>query len=135
MSPIGSRLRSRARSITSSTEGVVSVGRCRHGAQLGAGALRWGDHGGQFMLNHLAVARAASSTCCGSHRTDHGLVEGPGSPTLTSELQKKLIDGVHAEAGSPPSETGARGMRSCLAPRTCARKHPQTVASREAAAE
>ncbi|MGY4474497.1 3-hydroxyacyl-CoA dehydrogenase NAD-binding domain-containing protein [Bradyrhizobium sp. USDA 3364] len=80
-------------------EGVVSVADVDTALAWGPG-LRWGIMG-QVMLNHLGG---------GPGGIEHMLKQftGPitawwkvlGSPTLTPELQKKLIDGVHAEAGS-----------------------------------
>ena len=80
-------------------EGVVSVADVDTALSWGPG-LRWGIMG-QVMLNHLGG---------GTGGIEHMLRQfsGPitawwkvlGSPTLTPELQKKLIDGVHAEAGS-----------------------------------
>ena len=35
-----------------------------------------------------------------------------GSPVLTPEVQKKLIDGVHAEVGSRPSRNWRRSATS-----------------------
>jgi 3-hydroxyacyl-CoA dehydrogenase len=80
-------------------EGVVSVADVDTALSWGPG-LRWGIMG-QVMLNHLGG---------GPGGIEHMLRQftGPitawwkvlGSPTLTPELQKKLIDGVHAEAGS-----------------------------------
>ena len=80
-------------------EGVVSVADIDTALCWGPG-LRWGIMG-QVMLNHLGG---------GPGGIEHMLQQftGPltawwkvlGSPTLTPELQKKLIDGVHAEVGS-----------------------------------
>jgi 3-hydroxyacyl-CoA dehydrogenase len=80
-------------------EGVVSVADIDTALCWGPG-LRWGIMG-QVMLNHLGG---------GPGGIEHMLRQfaGPltawwkvlGSPTLTPELQKKLIDGVHAEVGS-----------------------------------
>ncbi|WP_316396248.1 3-hydroxyacyl-CoA dehydrogenase NAD-binding domain-containing protein [Bradyrhizobium sp. 33ap4] len=80
-------------------EGVVSVADVDTALSWGPG-LRWGIMG-NVMLNHLGG---------GSGGIEHMLQQftGPltawwkvlGSPTLTPELKKKLIDGVHAEVGS-----------------------------------
>ncbi|SCB51947.1 3-hydroxyacyl-CoA dehydrogenase [Bradyrhizobium shewense] len=80
-------------------EGVVSVADVDTALCWGPG-LRWGIMG-QVMLNHLGG---------GPGGIEHMLKQftGPitawwkvlGSPTLTAELQKKLIDGAHAEAGT-----------------------------------
>ena len=46
-----------------------------------------------------AAAKAASSTSSSSSPALGGLVESSGQPVLTPEVQKKLIDSVHAEVG------------------------------------
>jgi 3-hydroxyacyl-CoA dehydrogenase len=79
-------------------EGVVSVADIDTALCWGPG-LRWGIMG-QVMLNHLGG---------GEGGIEHFFQQftGPmtawwkvlGSPQLTPELQRKLIDGVHAEAG------------------------------------
>jgi 3-hydroxyacyl-CoA dehydrogenase len=116
-------------------EGVVSVTDIDTALCWGPG-LRWGIMG-QVMLNHLGG---------GPGGIEHMLRQfaGPitawwkvlGSPTLTPELQKKLIDGVHAEAGSRTIDDleAARDeiLLGLLELRT---KRPPTVALREAAAE
>jgi 3-hydroxyacyl-CoA dehydrogenase len=80
-------------------EGVVSAADVDTALCWGPG-LRWGVMGG-LMLNHLGG---------GPGGIEHFFQQftGPmtawwktlGSPVLTPEVQKKLIDGVHAEAGS-----------------------------------
>jgi carnitine 3-dehydrogenase len=80
-------------------EGVVSVADVDTAVSWGPG-LRWGIMG-QVLLNHLGGGQGGM---------EHFLQQftGPmtawwkvlGSPQLTPELQKKLIDGVHAEVGS-----------------------------------
>jgi 3-hydroxyacyl-CoA dehydrogenase len=80
-------------------EGVVSVADVDTALSWGPG-LRWGIMG-QVMLNHLGG---------GEGGIEHFFKQftGPmtawwkvlGSPQLTPDLQQKLIDGVHAEAGS-----------------------------------
>src|ERR1700742_1690867 len=80
-------------------EGVVSAADVDTALSWGPG-LRWGIMG-SMMLNHLGG---------GPGGIEHFLHQftGPmtawwktlGSPVLTPEVQKKLIDGVHAEAGS-----------------------------------
>lgn len=80
-------------------EGVVSVADADTAVSWGPG-LRWGIMG-QVLLNHLGGGQGGM---------EHFLQQftGPmsawwkvlGSPELTPELQKKLIDGVHAEVGS-----------------------------------
>jgi 3-hydroxyacyl-CoA dehydrogenase len=81
------------------SEGVVSAADVDTALCWGPG-LRWGVMG-NLMLNHLGG---------GPGGIEHFLQQftGPmtawwktlGSPVLTSEVQKKLIDSVHAEAGS-----------------------------------
>jgi 3-hydroxyacyl-CoA dehydrogenase len=80
-------------------QGVVSVADVDTAVCWGPG-LRWGIMG-QVLLNHLGGGQGGM---------EHFLAQftGPmsawwkvlGSPELTPELQKKLIDGVHAEVGS-----------------------------------
>jgi 3-hydroxyacyl-CoA dehydrogenase len=80
-------------------EGVVSAADVDTALSWGPG-LRWGVMG-NMMLNHLGG---------GPGGIDHFFQQftGPmtawwktlGSPALTSEVQKKLIDSVHAEVGS-----------------------------------
>jgi 3-hydroxyacyl-CoA dehydrogenase len=80
-------------------EGVVSVADADAALCWGPG-LRWGIMG-QVLLNHLGGGQGGM---------EHFLQQftGPltawwkvlGSPQLTPELQRKLIDGVHAEVGS-----------------------------------
>ena len=98
-SPIACRRRWRARSITSSPKASsappTSTPRC-----AGGPGLRWGIMG-NMMLNHLGG---------GPGGIEHFFQQftGPmtawwktlGSPVLTPEVQKKLIDSVHAEVGS-----------------------------------
>lgn len=116
-------------------EGVVSVADIDTALCWGPG-LRWGIMG-QVMLNHLGG---------GVGGIEHMLRQfaGPltawwkvlGSPTLTPELQKKLIAGVHAEVGSRTiDELEATRDEILLGLLELRSKHPQTVALREAAAE
>lgn len=80
-------------------EGVISVADVDTALCCGPG-LRWGIMG-QVMLNHLGGGQGG---------IEHFFQQftGPmtawwkvlGSPQLTPEVQKKLIDGVHAEVGS-----------------------------------
>jgi 3-hydroxyacyl-CoA dehydrogenase len=80
-------------------EGVVSVADVDTALSWGPG-LRWGIMG-QVLLNHLGGGQGG---------IEHFFKQftGPmtawwkvlGSPQLTPEVQKKLIDGVHAEIGS-----------------------------------
>jgi 3-hydroxyacyl-CoA dehydrogenase len=80
-------------------DGVVSVTDVDKALSWGPG-LRWGIMG-QVLLNHLGGGQGG---------IEHFFQQftGPmtawwkvlGAPVLTPEVQKKLIDGVHAEAGS-----------------------------------
>ena len=80
-------------------EGVVSAADVDTALSWGPG-LRWGIMG-NMMLNHLAGGSG------GIEHTFAGLL-GPmtgwwktlGSPDMTPEVQRKLIDSVHAEVGS-----------------------------------
>jgi 3-hydroxyacyl-CoA dehydrogenase len=116
-------------------EGVVSVADIDAALCWGPG-LRWGIMG-QVMLNHLGG---------GPGGIEHMLQQftGPitawwkvlGSPTLTPELQTKLIDGVHAEAGSRTiDELEATRDEILLGLLELRTKRPQTVVLREAAVE
>jgi hypothetical protein len=59
-----------------------------------------------------------------------------GSPTLTPELQKKLIDGVHAEAGSRSiDELAAERDEVLLGLLELRARHGDAVAPRQVAAE
>ena len=97
-------------------EGVVSAADVDTALSWGPG-LRWGVMGG-LMLNHLGG---------GPGGIEHFFQQftGPmtawwktlGSPVLTPEVQKKLIDSVHAEAGSRTIErTGGGARRSPARP-------------------
>jgi 3-hydroxyacyl-CoA dehydrogenase len=116
-------------------EGVISVADVDTALSWGPG-LRWGIMG-QVMLNHLGG---------GPGGIEHMLRQftGPitawwkvlGSPTLTPELQKKLIDGVHAEVGSRTiEELEAERDEVLLGLLELRNKRPETVVPREAAAE
>jgi len=60
-----------------------------------------GRHGWHYAQTISAVVRAASALLFQQFtRPDDGLVKTLGSPVLTPEVQKKLIESVHAEAGS-----------------------------------
>ena len=116
-------------------EGVLSVADVDTALCWGPG-LRWGIMG-QVMLNHLGG---------GPGGIEHMLQQfaGPmtawwkvlGSPVLTPELQKKLIDGVHAEAGSRTiEELEAERDEILLGLLELRTKAVETAAPREAAAE
>ena len=91
-------------------EGVVSAADVDTALSWGPG-LRWGVMGG-MMLNHLGG---------GPGGIEHFFQQftGPmtawwktlGSPVLTPEVQKKLIDSVHAEAGSRTIDGAGGGAR------------------------
>ena len=116
-------------------QGVVSVADIDTALCWGPG-LRWGIMG-QVMLNHLGG---------GPGGIEHMLRQfaGPitawwkvlGSPALTPELQKKLIDGVHAEAGSRTiDELEAERDEILLGLLKLRTKSAETAVPREAAAE
>ena len=91
-------------------EGVVSAADVDTALSWGPG-LRWGVMGG-MMLNHLGG---------GPGGIEHFFQQftGPmtawwktlGSPVLTPEVQKKLIDSVHAEVGSRSIDEAGGGTR------------------------
>ena len=102
-------------------EGVVSVADVDTALSWGPG-LRWGIMG-NMMLNHLGG---------GPGGIEHFFQQftGPmtawwkalGSPVLTPEVQKKLIDSVHAEVGLTHRSTNWRrsATRSCSGCSSCA---------------
>jgi 3-hydroxyacyl-CoA dehydrogenase len=116
-------------------EGVVSAADVDTALSWGPG-LRWGVMG-NMMLNHLGGGRGG---------IEHFFQQftGPvtawwktlGSPVLTPEVQKKLIDSVHAEVGSRTIEEleAARDeiLLGLIELRT---KRPETVAPHTVAAE
>ncbi|MDH2386420.1 3-hydroxyacyl-CoA dehydrogenase NAD-binding domain-containing protein [Bradyrhizobium sp. CER78] len=116
-------------------EGVVSAADVDTALSWGPG-LRWGVMG-NMMLNHLGG---------GSGGIEHafaGLL-GPmmgwwktlGSPDMTPEVQRKLIDSVHAEVGSRAIEELAAERDEILIGLLQLRsKRPETSAPREVAAE
>jgi len=116
-------------------EGVVSAADVDTALSWGPG-LRWGIMG-NMMLNHLAG---------GAGGIEHALqgLGGPmaawwktlGSPDMTPEFQRKLIDSVHAEVGSRSIEELARERDELLIGLVQLRtKRPETSAPREVAAE
>jgi len=116
-------------------EGVVSAADVDTALSWGPG-LRWGIMG-NMMLNHLAG---------GTGGIEHALqgLGGPmaawwktlGSPDMTPEFQRKLIDSVHAEVGSRSIEELARERDELLIGLVQLRtKRPETSAPREVAAE
>ncbi|WFU45496.1 3-hydroxyacyl-CoA dehydrogenase NAD-binding domain-containing protein (plasmid) [Bradyrhizobium sp. CB82] len=115
-------------------EGVISVADVDTALSWGPG-LRWGIMG-QVMLNHLGG---------GPGGIEHMLKQfsGPmtawwkvlGSPTLTPELQKKLVDGLHAEAGSRTIESLEAERDEVLLGLIELRKQAETAATHTVAAE
>jgi len=116
-------------------EGVVSAADVDTALCWGPG-LRWGVMG-NMMLNHLGGGP-------GGIEQFFQQFSGPltawwktlGAPVLTPDVQKKLIDSVHAEAGSRSIEELARERDELLIGLVQLRtKRPETSAPREVAAE
>jgi 3-hydroxyacyl-CoA dehydrogenase len=116
-------------------EGVVSAADVDTALSWGPG-LRWGVMG-NMMLNHLGGGPG------GIEHFFHQF-SGPmtawwktlGSPVLTPEVQKKLIDSVHAEVGSLTiAELEAARDEILLGLIELRTKRRETVAPREVAAE
>ncbi|MGY8682800.1 3-hydroxyacyl-CoA dehydrogenase NAD-binding domain-containing protein [Bradyrhizobium sp. UFLA05-153] len=115
-------------------EGVVSAADIDTALSWGPG-LRWGIMG-NMLLNHLGG---------GPGGIEHFFQQfsGPmtawwktlGSPVLTPEVQKKLIDSVHAEVGSRSVQELERARDEILLGLIELRKRSETVARREVAAE
>ncbi|QIG94140.1 3-hydroxyacyl-CoA dehydrogenase NAD-binding domain-containing protein [Bradyrhizobium sp. 6(2017)] len=116
-------------------EDVLSAADVDDALSWGPG-LRWGIMG-NMMLNHLGG---------GSGGIEHFFQQfaGPmsaswkalGSPVLTPELQKKLIDGVHAEVGARTvEELEAERDEILLGLLELRTKWTETAAAREVAAE
>jgi carnitine 3-dehydrogenase len=116
-------------------EDVLSAADVDDALSWGPG-LRWGIMG-NMMLNHLGG---------GPGGIEHFFQQfaGPmmaswktfGSPVLTPEIQKKLVDGVHAEVGSRTvEELEAERDEVLLGLLELRNKRPATVVPREAAAE
>jgi 3-hydroxyacyl-CoA dehydrogenase len=116
-------------------EGVVSAADVDTALSWGPG-LRWGIMG-NMMLNHLGG---------GPGGIEHFFQQftGPmtawwkvlGQPVLTPEVQKKLIDGVHAEVGSRSiSELEAQRDDILLGLLELRRKYEKPVASSQTAAQ
>src|SRR5437660_655239 len=117
------------------SEGVVSAADVDTALSWGPG-LRWGVMG-NMMLNHLGGGPGGS---------EHFFQQftGPmtagwktlGSPVLTPEVQKKLIDSVHAEVGSRTiAELEAERDEILLGLIELRTKRSKTAARHEAAAE
>jgi 3-hydroxyacyl-CoA dehydrogenase len=116
-------------------EGVVSAADVDTALSWGPG-LRWGVMG-NMMLNHLGGGRGG---------IEHFFQQftGPmtawwktlGAPVLTPEVQKKLIDSVHAEVGSRTIEALEKERDEILLGLIELRtKRPETVAPHTVAAE
>jgi 3-hydroxyacyl-CoA dehydrogenase len=116
-------------------EDVLSAADVDDALSWGPG-LRWGIMG-NMLLNHLGG---------GPGGIEHFFQQfaGPmaaswktlGSPVLTPEIQKKLVDGVHAEVGSRTiEELEAERDEVLLGLLELRNKRPETVVPREAAAE
>ncbi|WP_027526648.1 3-hydroxyacyl-CoA dehydrogenase NAD-binding domain-containing protein [Bradyrhizobium sp. Ec3.3] len=115
-------------------EGIVSAADVDTALSWGPG-LRWGIMG-NMMLNHLGG---------GSGGIEHFFQQfaGPmtawwktlGSPVLSPEVQKKLIDSVHAEVGSRSVQELEHARDEILLGLIELRKRSETVAQREVAAE
>ena len=116
-------------------EGIVSAADVDTALSWGPG-LRWGVMG-NMMLNHLGGGPG------GIEHFFHQFA-GPmtawwktlGSPVLTPEVQKKLIDSVHAEVGSRSvQELEAQRDEILLGLIQLRTKRPETVAPQTVAAE
>jgi 3-hydroxyacyl-CoA dehydrogenase len=115
-------------------EGVVSAADVDTALSWGPG-LRWGVMG-NMMLNHLGGGPG------GIEHFFHQF-SGPmtawwktlGAPTLSPEVQKRLIDSVHAEVGSRTVQELERTRDEVLLGLIELRKRSETVAPREVAAE
>jgi 3-hydroxyacyl-CoA dehydrogenase len=116
------------------SEGVVSAADVDTALSWGPG-LRWGIMG-NMMLNHLGG---------GPGGIEHFFQQftGPmtawwktlGSPVLTPEVQKKLIDSVHAEVGSRTIAQLEAARDEVLLGLIELRKRSEAAASRQVAAE
>ncbi|VIO73099.1 L-carnitine dehydrogenase [Bradyrhizobium ivorense] len=115
-------------------EGIVSASDVDTALSWGPG-LRWGVMG-NMMLNHLGGGPG------GIEHFFHQFA-GPttawwktlGAPVLTPELQKKLIDSVHAEVGSRTIETLEQERDDVLLGLVELRKRSETAAPHESAAK
>jgi len=115
-------------------EGIVSASDVDTALSWGPG-LRWGVMG-NMMLNHLGGGPG------GIEHFFHQFA-GPttawwktlGAPVLTPEVQKKLIDSVHAEVGSRTIETLEQERDEVLLGLVELRKRSETAAPHESAAE
>jgi 3-hydroxyacyl-CoA dehydrogenase len=116
------------------SEGIVSAADVDTALSWGPG-LRWGVMG-NMMLNHLGGGAG------GIEHFFHQFA-GPmsawwktlGSPVLSPEVQKKLIDSVHAEVGSRSVQELEQTRDEVLLGLIELRKRSETVAPREVAAE
>jgi 3-hydroxyacyl-CoA dehydrogenase len=116
-------------------EDVLSAADVDDALSWGPG-LRWGIMG-NMLLNHLGGGpggiehffRQFAGPMAASWKT-------LGSPVLTPEIQKKLVDGVHAEVGSRTiEELEAERDEVLLGLLELRNKRSETVVPREAAAE
>ena len=116
-------------------EGVVSAADVDTALSWGPG-LRWGIMG-NMMLNHLAGgAGGIEHTFAGLLGPMMGWWKTLGSPDMTPEVQRKLIDSVHAEVGSRTIEELAKERDELLIGLVQLRtKRSETSAPREVAAE
>src|SRR6516165_5175508 len=116
-------------------EGVVSAADVDTALSWGPG-LRWGIMG-NMMLNHLAGgAGGIEHTFAGLLGPMIGWWKTLGSPDMTPEVQRKLIDSVHAEVGSRTiDELAAERDELLIGLLQLRNKRSETAASHKAAAE
>ena len=116
-------------------EGVVSVADVDTALCWGPG-LRWGIMG-QVLLNHLGGGAGGIEHFFDQFTSPMtAWWKTLGSPTLTPELQTKLSDGVHAEAGSRTiDELEAERDEILLGLLELRTKRPVAIASHDVAAE
>ena len=116
-------------------EGVVSAADVDTALSWGPG-LRWGIMG-NMMLNHLAGgAGGIEHTFAGLLGPMMGWWKTLGSPDMTPEVQRKLIDSVHVEVGSRSiEELEAERDELLIGLVELRNKRAETAASHKAAAE
>jgi 3-hydroxyacyl-CoA dehydrogenase len=116
-------------------EGVVSAADVDTALSWGPG-LRWGIMG-NMMLNHLAGgAGGIEHTFAGLLGPMMGWWKTLGSPDMTPEVQRKLIDSVHAEVGSRTiDELAAERDELLIGLLQLRNKQSETATSHKAAAE
>jgi 3-hydroxyacyl-CoA dehydrogenase len=117
------------------SEGVVSAADVDTALSWGPG-LRWGVMG-NMMLNHLGGGPGGIEHFFQQFtRPMTAWWKTLGSPVLTPEVQKKLVDSVHAEVGSRTiSELEAERDEVLLGLIELRTKHSKTAARHEVAAE